>query len=59
MAKEVRIEVVTRQDKYQVNTVIQRYGKWYKITRIAPEIVNRAHTGYYEIYGVEVIVQTR
>ena len=59
MAKEIKIETVAKHDKYEINTVIQRYGKYYRITRIVPEIRNRVHTGYYEVYGVEVIVQIR
>lgn len=54
--KEVKLDTFIRENKYTVNTIIQRYGKWYKITRVVPEIVNRMHTGYYIAYGVEVKV---
>lgn len=54
--REVKLDTFLRENKYTVNTIIQRYGKWYRITRVVPEIVNRAHTGYYIACGVEVRV---
>lgn len=52
--KEIRLDTVTRVDKYQKDQIVIRYNKKYRITRIIQEMHNNRPTGYYIVLGTEV-----
>lgn len=44
------LETVSREDKYYIGQVLERYGKKVKVVKIEPERKKGKSTGYYLVY---------